>query len=131
MTGRYSFQRSVKLKSAKDFEALFQKMPVDNFINRHFLQVRYLLTPHNEYHFKVGFTVSKRLFKRAVHRNFLKRRLREAVRLNQALIPPCTGLHFVVVYRSKKLESFEHINETMKELLVSLSQKLNQNSPQP
>ncbi len=45
-------------------------------------------------------SVPKRLFKRAVKRNLLKRRLREAFRLQKELLPSEGGVDLMVVYNS-------------------------------
>ncbi|ADB39912.1 ribonuclease P protein component [Spirosoma linguale] len=61
-------------------------------------------------------TVPKRIFKRAVDRNQIKRRVREAYRLNKALFsqtgtPPAT---IAFLYTAKQIISFEEIEKGMK-----------------
>jgi len=117
--------RNKKLKSAKEIEALFTKMPVGQSINRHFLQLRYAEAQNSDAAFKVAVVVSKRLFARAVHRNIIKRRLREAIRLNQEILHFPKGFNFLVIYKSKEILPFEQINGAMKFLFETLNQRIN------
>lgn len=66
---------------------------------------------------RVMFSVPKKLFKRAVKRNLLKRRLREAYRLNKELLGglPCMDLMFV--YNSPEIADFACLQEEMREIL--------------
>lgn len=70
------------------------------------------------YPVQAAFTVSKRNFKRAVKRNLLKRRMREAYRLNKpGLYPEITqkNLHLAVmfVYIGKDIAEFPAIEKAM------------------
>ena len=65
----------------------------------------------------------KREFKRAVKRNLLKRRMREAVRLNQA---ECLGdfcADYLLVYISKEICDYSVIEAAVRDIL-SKSRKL-------
>lgn len=46
---------------------------------------------------KVGVSVSKRYFKKAVHRNRIKRQLREVYRLNKSLFTNIFGVHSITM----------------------------------
>ena len=73
-----SYSQSEKLKSKTEIESLFRK---GKWVTVGSLRMIY--TP-SESTTKVGVSVSKRYFKKAVHRNRAKRLLREAYRLNKA-----------------------------------------------
>ena len=64
------------------------------------------------------FTVPKKLFKRAVKRNLLKRRMREAVRLNQSAILGDFCADFLLVYIGKEICPYEAIEAAVKDILA-------------
>ena len=70
---------------------------------------------------KVGFSVPKKNFKRAVHRNLLKRRMKEAFRLNKDLIP-VSGKSFSVflIFTASEIISFQIIEKAVKNCLQQL-----------
>lgn len=77
---------------------------------------------------KVGVTASKRHFKKAVDRNRLKRRLREAYRLQKEPLletlkaQGISGIAFFM-YTDKTITSFEVIKTAMQKCLRQLAQK--------
>ena len=66
----------------------------------------------NEQQLKVGVSVSKKYFKKAVDRNYFKRVLRETYRLNQHLLKDHLNQPYALMffYQSKDRLSFEEIN---------------------
>lgn len=135
----HTFKANEKLKSDLHIEALFKS-------GRSFfaapLKVHYLVAPcpptllaesnqpdtastmlvFNAGLCKAGFSVSKKLMKRAVHRNRVKRLLREAYRLHKhKLIAAMANkqdsplqLHLFFVYCDKQLPAFSLVEEKMK-----------------
>lgn len=76
---------------------------------------------------KVVFTVSKRFFKKAVDRNYLKRMMRESYRKNQYLIS-YQNLTFAVVYIGKSIEEQSVIENSIKSILEKIQHKLSKDN---
>ena len=75
---------------------------------------------------RFGISVPKRLFKRAIKRNLLKRRSREAFRMNKYIVNDavndCSQVHLMLVYVSDKLLPWSELNEAMKKILKRIVQ---------
>lgn len=65
--------------------------------------------------------VPKRLFKRAVKRNLLKRRLREAYRLQKGLLR-ASGIDFMLLYASREILPYSVIAEEVAKALERISE---------
>lgn len=69
---------------------------------------------------KIMVSVPKRLFKRAVKRNLLKRRLREAYRTQKQLLP--SGGHSIMfLYNSKEVMDFAAVRGQVKDILEKIA----------
>ena len=68
-------------------------------------------------------SVPKKLFKRAVKRNLLKRRLRESYRLQKSLLS-ATGIDLMITYNSTEVLPFEVIYAEVGEILGKITSKL-------
>lgn len=68
-------------------------------------------------------SVPKRNFKRAVKRNLLKRRIREAYRLNKDMLVSPEGkvTHILFVYVSKEIMEFSQIEKKIKDILSAVT----------
>jgi ribonuclease P protein component len=94
-----------RLKKKKDFENVFTKGMTARS-KYFFLRVLENGSPDT----RMGFVVSKKVSKKAVERNRIKRLFREAIRLDLAKIKPGYDLVFIVLNNAKDKE-FEEIRE--------------------
>lgn len=108
---RYTYPKSEKLKSRNIIEKMFAE---GKTVSKYPLRLVYVpLQDDTEGILKMGVSVSKRNFKRAVDRNYYKRLLREAYRLNKHIITeklqqPTACMFF---YQTKDRLTFEEVNE--------------------
>jgi len=76
---------------------------------------------------QAAFTVSKKNFKRAVKRNYLKRRMREAYRINKSIIyklHPDPALAVMFIYTGKQIEEYSTIEDGMIRSLRKLAKTI-------
>lgn len=69
-------------------------------------------------------SVPRRRFKRAVKRNLLKRRTREAFRTNKQILVNDGQIHLIVIYSSDILAPFIEIEEAMKKILQRIARQV-------
>ena len=119
----YKFPKAERLHSKSKIEQLFSK-------GQHFtifpLKVVYLRQDLKEAGNvnQVLITVPKKNFKRAVDRNLLKRRIREAYRLNKHLIT-LSGTDFYLligyIYVGREVQKYQEIEKKLKLSLLRLN----------
>ena len=80
---------------------------------------------------RIVVSVPKKLFKRAVRRNLLKRRIREAYRTQKSLLGPAEGHRDILfLYKSPEVLPFETVRAAMAEVLTRLSTAPEAKTPQ-
>ncbi|WP_299383122.1 ribonuclease P protein component [uncultured Lacinutrix sp.] len=116
---KLTYNKHEKLKSQKTIEKLFLD---GQSVSAYPLRLVYL--KHGDSR-KVGVSVSKRNFKRAVDRIRIKRLLREAYRLNKPVLinNEVNDYTLMILYISKDMPDFELINTKMKALLTKFLSK--------
>lgn len=122
-----SYNKTEKLKSRKLMEQVFAKgksfsmFPIKVF----YLQV----TEQLDFPVKVGVGVSSRNFKKAVHRNRIKRLLRESYRINKhplhdAVKAQNENIAVFLLFLDKQLPSYEIIQAKMPLVIEKLSKAI-------
>lgn len=124
MQPKNTFPKIEKLKSTKDLDELFgggksiHEPPVRAIYKKKVEKTIATLS--------VGVSAPKKLHKLAVNRNLLKRRMREAYRLNnhqlkQTLKDSDIQLNVMFVYTSKQILSYSEIEDKIKVILNRLN----------
>ena len=78
--------------------------------------IRYCWMPGTTQKSRILVSVPKRHFKRAVKRNLLKRRMREAYRLNKSILSSAVA-DIMLVYASSQVQPYPQVEEDVKNLL--------------
>jgi ribonuclease P protein component len=103
--GTFSFPKTERLNKKKTIQELFEK---GSSFYLYPFRVHYL-KPESESSHQVLFSVSKRIFKNAVDRNLIKRRMREAYRLSKESIQGNSKLQIAYIYTAKEILPFIQI----------------------
>lgn len=122
---QFSYNKDEKLKSRKLIKELFEKGKAISIFP---LRLIYLKTEHQGKHpLKTGVSVSKRNFKLAVHRNRIKRMMREVYRLNKYKLYDNLDEKyiFMFIYLSKEETPYQKLDEKMKEIMTVFLKKRN------
>ncbi|OFY39522.1 MAG: ribonuclease P protein component [Bacteroidetes bacterium GWF2_40_14] len=118
------FPKEEKLTSIIRIQEIFDKGTV-LFI--HPIKIYYLSNDCT--YNRVLITVPKRLHKKAVSRNLLKRRIREAYRLNKGVqqihIPAPTFVDINIVYISGDIMEFKPLNNKISNALAKMQKNIN------
>lgn len=121
----FSFNKAERLCSKKIMDKLFTE---GKTIFVFPVKIVYLETSlFSNFPVQAAFTVGKRNFKRAVQRNLIKRRMREAYRLNKHKIYVDIGEKQVAVffiYTGKTISEYKQIESSVKKGLKKLLSEL-------
>ena len=109
--GLFSFRKAERLSKKKYIQELFNKGS-----SFYFAPFKIFVLQHPEASqscHQVLISVSSRHFKKAVDRNLIKRRIREAYRLQKNKLPLSPKFIIGFIYVSKEILSFEEIKAKM------------------
>lgn len=123
MSKRFLLERKSKLKSSAIIRELFLFKGGVTSLKGRVIEIRFRRVKEEGDVYQVAFLVGKRLIAKAHQRNYLKRRMREAFRLNQHMIPVGKVLQLLVIYRSRNISTYKEINDEMVELLNELNRR--------
>jgi ribonuclease P protein component len=127
---QFGLNKEERIKSKKLFDNIFSK---GKSVKSGFIRLNYFETQFDSANTaKVAFSVPKKIFKRAVKRNLLKRRTREAYRLNKIFLYDFLTLNnikiaILFVYLAKDEKTYSQIEKevlkTIKLLIAKLENK--------
>ena len=113
----YTFKKVERLSSKKTIQELFNN---GSSFYLYPLKVLYLPNPQSGVN-QILFTVPKRIFKRAIDRNLLKRKLREAYRLHKHLLTPNLQIISIAyIYTSKEIVDYNTIANQLEQSLIRI-----------
>ena len=117
-----TFKREERLKSEKIIGALFR---LGASVGAYPLRAVWLPLKFDNGPFpvQVSISVPKKAFKKAVDRNKLKRRMREAYRKNKELLE-VKSLAVLLVYTSKKQEPYAVIEKSLKSCMLKITKSV-------
>jgi ribonuclease P protein component len=112
----FTFPKREKLCRQKSMDALLARGSV---LFAHPLRVLWMWGPPSDVPAQMMLSVPKRLFRRAVVRNRLKRRIREAYRLNRSLLrdEPGGTLWLLWVYVGKEEAGYADVERAVQKIL--------------
>ncbi len=118
----FTYPQQEKLKSKTTIDLLFSE---GNSVSKFPLRLVYVENKEeNAALLKMGVSVSKKYFKKAVDRNYFKRVLRETYRLNKHILLDSLEKPYAIMffYQTKERLSFQEIEEKT----IQLFQKFNE-----
>ena len=124
---QFTYPKIEKLKSKTTIDLLFSE---GNSVSKFPLRLVYVENKEeNAELMKMGVSVSKKYFKKAVDRNYFKRVLRECYRLNRHLLIENLEQKycFMFFYQTKDRLNYSEINEKTIQLFEKFVNSLNEN----
>jgi ribonuclease P protein component len=122
-----------RLKSHTWIEKIFSKEA--SSVYEDIISIRYLVTTNIDYPLKAGFSVSKRLYKKAHDRNKYKRWLRETYRTNKHELLDFVKVNnkqlvlFIIVTKAVDDKTYLEIEKIIQTLMKKIIRKLSTNEP--
>lgn len=118
---KYTLPKSERLHAEKSIKELFERG--SSFFLYPFKVMYFQKEVVEAVPNQVLFSVSKKKIKKATGRNYIKRRLKEAYRINKSMLSP-TGLLLGFVFVGAAKMSFGELEPKMKQVLLRLPGEL-------
>jgi ribonuclease P protein component len=120
VTKKQTFSKSEKLCSKKAFDILFEEGK--SFYCSPFLVIWSYTSSDLEFPAQVAISIPKKEFKLAVTRNLIKRRTKEAYRLNKSilyeyLLAINKKIIFIMIFRDRSVPDYITVENSVKEMI--------------
>jgi len=118
---KFSFKKEERLCSKKVIDKLFAEGETFLVFPLKFVYLKSGLPP--EFTIQAGFSVGKKIFKNAVQRNLIKRKMREVYRLNKNVLYQNAGekqLALFIIFIGKTIPEYKQVDEAMQKGLKKL-----------
>ena len=128
MSMKFTLGNEERLKSNLSIQGLLKRgKAVSSFPLKIYWD--YSPDPHQKYPVRAAITVPKRKFKRAVDRNLMKRRIREAYRLYKNMLYETLDqrnqkIQLIILLLSDEFIPYNQLEKRMREILLQLMNKL-------
>ena len=125
----FTFNKEERLCSKKIIDNLFAKGKSFLVFPLKFVFVKSQVS--QKYPAQVAFSVGKRNFKQAVSRNLIKRKIREAYRLNKHLLYKQLNDEYIsifVIFIGKSIPDFSQVNDAMRKGIEKLIKEVGRNN---
>lgn len=123
---KYTYPKHEKLKSRTLIDLLFSE---GKTVSKYPLRLVYVqITDTDDSKIKLGVSVSKKHFKKAVDRNYYKRVLREVYRLNKSILFDAIedkNYAFMLLYQTKDRLNYQEVNEKTIQLFEKFQKAIN------
>ncbi len=128
MSGEFTFGKKERLKSNLSIQELLKR---GKTVSRFPLKIYWDFSPdpRQKYPVRAAISVPKRKFRRAVDRNLMKRRLREAYRLHKNILYGTLDQHqqkiqLIILLLSDEFIPYNQLEKEMHDILRQLVNKL-------
>lgn len=115
---KFSLGSDKRLKSQKKIDRLFTE---GKRIQKFPLRAVFFAEESETPKIQIAVSVPKKLVKKANNRNLIKRRMREAFRLNQYQLNTSQNLEIMFIYSTSEIMDYAKIEKSMKVLIDSLN----------
>lgn len=115
---KLSLGKDKRLKSKKKIERLFSK---GKMYHRFPVRMVYFYEDSSIFDFQIAVSAPKKFLKKAVDRNLIKRRIKEAFRIHQNQLKVDGKIEIMFIYSTSELKDYQTIEKSIQELIEHLN----------